>query len=716
MRRTLALMALCILPFAATAEETKPDFATLVADSVSVGDNRRLVATGHVEVLYGDIRLTAPRVAYDRENDTLSIDGPIRVTTENDTVILASAAELSPDLAEGILYSARMVMDRELQIAAADIQRMGGRYTVLNKTVASVCRICSESQEPLWQIRAERVIHDEERQRLFFTNARLELLGVPVFYLPRLSIPDPSLKRATGFLSPKIRTSDILGTGVKIPYFIAIGDHQDVTLTPYVSEETRTLEWRYRRAFRAGDIELNGAFSNDDLKQTSTRAFLFAEGTFDLPKDFTLEFDLKMVSDPDYLFDYDFSDDNRLENTISINRTRKDELIQGDLAYFEPLRDTATDSSNPARTGDVSYRRRFVPPVIGGIAGFTLSGRGAYRNSSQDTDGSDYDSYGDGMDVTRVSAGLDWRGDHVFSNGMVLAAIGAVDMDLYYVNDDIELEGTHTRITPAAALELRWPFAASTASGGTHVLEPLLQLAWSDQDDGNIPDEDSILLEFDEANLTALSRFPGEDAREAGLRASIGLGWTWTDPSGWSVGTTVGRILRAEDLGQFSQGSGLDGLTSDWMSVLQLSLPSNLLLWNRTLFDDSYDVTKTDLRVNWTPGRFALGTSYTWIAPDASVGRNDKVSEWELEASYQFHDYWTGRTDWRYDAVERNYYDAGVGLMFQNDCLTVDLSVSRRFSSSTTRRESTDFALLVQFAGFGSSSSGTAQARRCTRF
>lgn len=708
----LLVMLIC-LPTMAWAQAD--DVATLVADSVTVGDLKRLVAEGNVEVLYGARRLSAPRIVYDSETDRLTVDGPIRLTTGDDSILLASGAELSADLTDGLLKSARMVFDGQLQIAAAEIRRTAGRYTTFDRTVASQCRLCAESETPLWQIRAARVIHDEETRRLRFHHARLEMFGIPVFYTPRLSVPDPSVDRATGFLTPKLQVSDQLGTGLKVPYFITIGPHQDVKVTPYISEETRTLELRYRRAFRNGEIEVQGALSDDRLTEAGTRAFLFAEGAFDLPKDFRLTFDLKTVSDPDYLFDYDYSDENRLENTVSLNRTRRDQLIHGDLAYFEPLRETARSGKNPAATGGLSYRRRFVPPLLGGVAGLTLSTQGDFRASTDATDGDDYDDFGDGMDVGRVSAGLDWRGDHVFGNGLVLAGLGRLDLDYYDISDDTARAGTYLRTTPAIAAELRWPLVKGTPAGARHVLEPIVQLAWSAEDDSSIPDEDSLLLELDEANLTGLNRFPGQDAREAGLRGTLALGWTRHAPAGWSLGATFGRIWRAEDLGQFSVGSGLDGVQSDWLSVIELGLGEELTLWNRALTDD-LDITKTDLRLNWTPGRFAMDTTYTWIAADPSEGRDTEVSEWEFAASYRMRDYWTGRTGWRYDAVENDQIEAGVGLVFQNECLTVDLSLSRRFSTSTTDRESTDFGLTVELAGFGAKGNRAAQSRRCTRF
>jgi len=62
-------------------------------------------------------------------------------------------------------------------------------------------------------------------------------------------------------LIPELRNSDLLGLGIKLPYFITLGDHRDLTLTPYLSSETSTLEAQYRQAFLNGDLNIAGAYA-----------------------------------------------------------------------------------------------------------------------------------------------------------------------------------------------------------------------------------------------------------------------------------------------------------------------------------------------------------------------------------------------------------------------------------------------------------------------
>lgn len=704
MRRLVFLIWALLAPMALWAQDTP---ATLIADRVAIEGDNRLVAEGRVEVLFDGYRMTAARITYDAASDRLLIDGPMRIVTADGTLLSADSAQLSPDLSNGLLTSARLVLDQQLQLAAAEILRVDGRYSVLDKTVASSCSVCLGTPVPLWQIRASRVIHDQQERQLYFDNARLEVAGVPIFYIPRLRLPDPTLKRAAGFLTPSVRVTDALGVGLKMPYFIPIGRSADITLTPYFSNaRTSTLELRYRQAFRRGEIELNGAVSRDDLVTDKIRSYLFADGAFDLAHDFKLSFGIQSVGDPAYLSDYGYSDTDRLTSTLGVTRTRRDEYIRGELIYYNTLRDTESNQTIPSTVADTFWQRRFSPAGIGGVATLEAEAFAFNRRSGQDVVG---------RDLSRASARANWRGDWTMANGLRFSAQGELALDYYNVGDDSTIPQNTFRATPFVAADLRWPMSRSRPSGATEVLEPVLQMVWSNEDSGTVPNEDSLSVAFDEGNLFSLSRFPGHDAYEQGLRANIGLSWTRFDPSGWSLGVTAGRILRAGDLSQFSGASGLDGTTSDWLLAVQLATTENLTLTNRAIFDDNLEFTLNELRADWSTQAVDLSSSFVWQQADLTDNRPEDSSEWVMDAAYRFRPNWKGKAGWRYDFITERAARAKVGLEYRNECVAVDLSLSRSFTSSASVRPTTDFGLTISLNGFGNGADASAYRRSCTR-
>ena len=696
------LVLLVAVAFVIPAGQVKAqDAASLVAERVRIEGDAVLVAEGAVEIFYKGRRLKASRVTYDRRADRLLIEGPIVLTDGADIIVLASQADLSADLSEGILQSARVVLNQQLQLAATQMMRVGGRYTQLDNAVASSCQVCADRPVPLWEIRARRIVHDQLERQIYFDHAQMRLAGIPVFYLPRLRMPDPSLKRATGFLMPSLRTTSGLGTGLKLPYFVRIGDSADLTLTPYLSTKNgRTVELRYRQAFATGTIQLDGALSWDDLL-AGRRGYAKLTGDFLLPGAFNLTFLAQEVTDPAYFLDYGIADDDILESRIEVNRTRRNEYISARVLRFDTLRSGEDGDTIPSRMVDFTFQRRFGLGPFGGMGGLKFQTHSHARTSQSPLDGPDPDTIPDGRDMSRVSVMADWRKSWMLPMGIEGTVAGEIAADAYRVDQDAVFAGQTTRLSGAVAAELRWPLAKTGRDGAMQLIEPVVQLVWSPRDDSLIPNEDSSLVEFDEGNLFSLDRFAGSDATEGGRRVNAGVTWTRYSPGGWTLGVTVGRVWRDADLGQFGPASGLDGVTSDWLGAVQMTTSDGLLVTGRVLFDDDFAASKGELRLDVKRPKYALSSSYLWTVADLGENRPDPISELTLDAQYKVAPNWTGKLSSRYDFIADRSSIAGLGLVFRNECLLVDLSLSRRFTSSTNVKPATSFGLSVDLLGFG---------------
>ncbi|MDD8023700.1 MAG: LPS assembly protein LptD [Paracoccaceae bacterium] len=691
--------------------------ATLLADRIILSGSNQLIAEGAVEIYYRSNRLSAARLIYDRNTDQLTLEGPIRLVEPGQTgnIILADQAQLSRDLQNGILTGARMVMARELQLAAAQIRRQNGRYTTLTQVVASSCQICITDETPLWEIRARKITHDAEARQLMFEGAQFRAMGVPLIYWPHLRMPDPTVERMTGFLRPTLRTTSSLGTGIKLPYFIALNKSADLTLEPYISSSyTYTLGGRYRQAFNAGTLTVEGAYSRDSVLTEQPRSYLFADGSFDLPLDFTLGVQVRMVSDPSYLLNYDITEDDRLWSGLTLERVRDDELIWLRAGNTHSIRDGESNATEPMLAGDLSWLKVFHPAGLGGEATLEWQLSTLRRASTLTVDGADDDAVPDGRDRVRASMVADWRRNWLLGGGILATTQAELAADLVQVSQDPAYPDALLRTLPSVGVELRWPWV-KTSGRAAHVIEPVAQLIWSGKTPGDLPNEDSWLTEFDEGNLFSMSRFPGGDARERGLRANLGLSWTRHDASGWSLGVTAGRVIHADDLGQFTTGSGLAGERSDWLLATHLSTGSGLILSNRALFDDKFDFSREELRLAYAGAEYQIAAGYLWMETNPAEGRLVPTSELLLSTGWGWGTGWTGSFETRYDFTADRAAKAKFGLQYANECVTVDLSLSRRFTSSSSVKPETGVGISVQLAGFGAGTATGAARRVCAR-
>ena len=704
-------------PAGYTADQAD-EAATLLADRIMISGRDTLVAEGSVEVWWKQNHLTARRVTYDKAADLLTIEGPLRLEQPGQTgsVVIAEQAQLSRDMQNGVLTGARMVMAREMQLAATRIERHDGVTTTLDNVVASSCQVCASDPTPLWEIRARRIIHDTLTRQMHFEGAQFRFMGLPLMWLPSLRLPDPTVERMSGVLRPEFRTTTSLGPGVKIPYFFALGSSADLTLTPYISSDwTRTMGVRYRQALLSGSYTMEGALTNDSIREGDTRGYLFANGTFAMPDDFTLGVQLRLTSDGGYLTDYDITDDDRLWSGITLEKVQRQELIWMRLGNTHSIREGESNSTQPMASGDFTWTRVFRPDRIGGEMSVDWGIHMHRRASTLDYDTAvDPDLVSDGRDVLRTSLEADWRRQWLLPGGILAATLGNLAADVISVQQDADWHATTFRALPTIGAEIRWPWIA-TSGRAAHVIEPIAQVFLSPNTIKRVPNEDSLLTEFDEGNLFSISRFPGADAREQGLRANLGVSWTRMDASGWSLGMTAGRVIRAKDLQQFPEGSGLSGKQSDWLLGTTLTAANGFTVANRALFDDRFGFSREELRVGYLDDDYQVALGYLWMRADETEDRPEPTSELLLEAGWNWTQGWRSLINTRYDFTNERAARAAIGLEYVNECMSVDLSLSRRFTSSSSVIPETSVGISVQLAGFGGGATAGASQQVCRR-
>ncbi|MEM6890738.1 MAG: LPS assembly protein LptD [Pseudomonadota bacterium] len=706
MQRLLCLLVFLLWPFATVAQETEGEQepALLIADEIIITSDRNLLARGNVEAFQGALRLKANAIRYNRETGALSIEGPIYIQDAEGVTILADAGELDSNLRSGLLLGARMVLDERLQLSAVQVQRVNDRYSQLYRTVATSCQVCEDGRPPLWQIRARRVVHDRETRQLYFDDAQFRIRSVPVFYLPRLRLPDPTVDRQTGFLPPSIVNTSEFGTGIQVPYFVTLGDSRDITLSPYISPRTTTLNLRYRQAFRKGRIEFEGALSRDEERRDATRAYLFGSGGFSLPNDFSLGFGLEIVSDESYLQDYDITNADRLTSFVGVARTDREEYISAALINYESLRNFEENDLLPTIVGDGVYRARYFPAVVGGEVSLLANAHAHYRTSDLDVLG---------RDLNRFNVETDWFRTWTLTGVRTEASVGAA-ADFFDIAQDSTVPDTQSQLSPRASLTMRYPLSKQADDGASLVLEPLFQLGWVGGERLDNPNEESTSVEFDAGNLLSLSRFPAPDRRERGFVAAYGVNWTRYAASGWEAGATFGQLVRDEADFDFSENSGLAGTSSDFLLAGQFDTGAGFTLSARTLFSEDLDFTKAEFRGSYRRNRLGLSGTYLWLTEE--IGEEltpTQISELALAGTYNVNRNWFANFDWRYDLEFDRASEIGAGLSYTNECVTTTFGFDRTFSTSSSLEPSTTFSVTIGVRGFSARSGTETYSRSC---
>ena len=144
--------------------------------------------------------------------------------------------------------------------------------TTFNKSNFTICNYRENDKCPPWTVQSEKMLHDNKKKTIYYKNALIKIYDIPIFFSPRLSHPDPSVKRRSGFLVPSFQDSKNLGEGLSIPYFWAIGKDKDLTLTNklYVSEHPLFLG-EYRQAFERSNLIFDFGYTQGYKNNTASK-------------------------------------------------------------------------------------------------------------------------------------------------------------------------------------------------------------------------------------------------------------------------------------------------------------------------------------------------------------------------------------------------------------------------------------------------------------
>lgn len=605
------------------------------ADEVEYDEQLGLtVAKGHVEISQGSEVLLADTVSYNQRTGTITASGHVSLVQPTGEVVFSDFIELRDSMNTGFAQNVRMLLADRSRLAANAARRLGNR-TELTRGVYSPCDLCKEnpSAPPLWQFKAREISHDRELKILEFRDAALELDGWPVFYTPYISAPDPTVKRASGFLTPSLGNSSTNGFHFALPYFWAIDGDKDLTLVPrFMTSGGELLASEYRQRFGNGaldaiaSINYSNAQSATDINSTDRlRGHINATGVWDLNETYRTGFDLQRVSDQTYLLRYGFG--NPLLNAM-ISRA----YLQG----FEPraMTDVFAYAFQPLLSGLSSTTQPIVLPVANRTwisEPDQLGGRwflnGNLLNIVRQT----------GTQTRRVSLGSRW--EKIFRDGIggQYTFSASLRGDAYSVNNlsrlsNPDLPSAYFLVNGAAAAEpidrsfvagrafpqlgLTWSYPlAHRSPERTALVEPIVGV-YAGPAGGNqrrIPNEDSLAFELHDTDLFKPDRLAGYDVLDTGQRVDYGLRLGLYDKEGGDYRLLVGQSYRAQPNPFLPPGSGAEQRLSDIVGRVVASPISYLDLIYRFRLDKSNLHSRTqEVGMSVGPQNLRVGANYLY--------------------------------------------------------------------------------------------------------
>jgi LPS-assembly protein len=218
----------------------------------------RMVATGNVSLVYGDMSLFADRVELNPESGIGTALGHVRLLTSADEVE-AERLDFELTAERGVLYNGTGVVARSYIVAGERIERSGPRTLLVHNGRLTTCT----GPVPDWEFRT-REAHIGLGEYVTLKDPSFWIRGVPVFYVPYAILPLKE-KRTTGLLPAHIGSSHHNGAVVGTEFFWDITDWMDTTLgLEYLSRKGWRPEGEFRYAIDPqSDGQIQGSFIHE---------------------------------------------------------------------------------------------------------------------------------------------------------------------------------------------------------------------------------------------------------------------------------------------------------------------------------------------------------------------------------------------------------------------------------------------------------------------
>ena len=695
----LPLAAFCLgTAMPAWAQDAKP--MLLQADQlVYDSDGQSVSAVGHVEIVDDTRILNADNVTYDQKNDKVTASGHVSVTDAKGNVAFADHVVLTDRMRNGALAGFGALIGKNGRLAAASAQRVEDRLVIAQRAVYTPCKICAQKGQrtPLWQVKSEKVVLDQVKHRVHFTDATIDLFGVPVLYTPYLVEPDPTVKYASGLLAPDVGNSTKIGNFIRLPVYLALSDTNDMTVVPEITTQGgEMLEAEYRERWNNSGMWLQGSGTYNPAGGLGGKPgsqdydHLFGAGRFALDDTWRTGFDAALTNNAAYMRLYDISSLDRLVNDLFVDDSYGRSRLALTSYYFQGLRSTDSARRIPYVSPLLEYSYIPLQNFLGGQFRVDLNGIALIRGS--------------GRDQQRLTSEMNWRKPEVMAGGQLWTFVLDGREDAYNIQSPATVFGSGTsnqigRGTGYAELDWRWPFVANGSPGHSYLLEPIAQVIGQPyaSHPASLRDEDSSDFEFDENNLFSVNQTPGYDLLESGPRSNVGLQALTYFPTG-QASAVIGQTFRLKSDPIFSTDSGQRGTASDVVGEVSVKFP-HLDLTDRIDLDrDSGTLRRHEVYVTGSYGRSSLQITYLPLPAQSLTLGLPSREQVNAQADVNFYENWEV-----FGAIERDLQagqmlDTEYGIGYEDECLAISVAYRRKYTFDTVLGVPPSTSLVLHFS------------------
>ncbi len=554
--------------------------------------------------------------------------------------------------------------------------------TIVNKGVFTSCKFNEKEKCPPWEMRAEEIKHDKKKKIIEYKNAYLRIYDKPVLYFPFFFHPDPTVKRQSGFLMPKINNSTFLGSSLQIPYYKVISNSEDVTVSPRIFFNDKfLLQSEYRQVFKKSDLILDHSIKLDN-ENSVTHLF----GNF-LTKNNNNKFEVNFetVSNRNYFKKYDIYSnlvDNHtiLNSYIDFEESDENSSFRSSFEVFEDLTLISSDSYEfvyPA----FNYTSKLNTNLNGNL-NLNVSGHQKKYQTNR------YD----GVVVNNL----------LYDSNKKISKSGFVDNFSLVIknvntkgdNSSVFKEDYDNKLLSGIVLNREYPLK-KVNNDKLSYFTPKISARISPTETKNIRNNDKRV---DFISLFNTDRLNESTVLEGGESLTLGADYKLSNENGEIFSLSGGQVFRLNEEKDLPKTSTLGNKRSDIIGNLKF-IPSEAFNLN---YSFSIDNDLKDLNYNYAETNFFVNnfmTSFKYLSDGNSINNRSYLSN-TTKYSFDNNNSFEFTTNKNLESNLTEYYD--LVYEYRNDCLKASVEYRKTYYDDVDLDPDENIFFSIAIIPFGS--------------
>ncbi len=640
------------------------------ADKLFTTDNKNKInAQGNISIKTNEFISKSDATSYDKENDEIKASGNVLIKDKLNNFYFFEDIITDQNFNNAIGSPAKIRMNDGVRIVGKSFSRKESKINQINDASYTPCLENNYAIKncPGWKLNAKKVIHDSERQSVYYEGATLSIFNVPILYSPFFSHPDPTVKKRSGVLMPSFNSDRALGTSVSIPIFYNISSNKDLTVIPtFQTKADDYYSANYRHLTKNHLLNIETSISNNDSK-TGTKNHFFLYGDVKNPYG-KFDYKIETTNNDTYLRKNQINDYSILKSGLNFTKEMNNSYLDFSSYVYKHLNNSPEQKWEyiyPTINYDIYSYEDSIFKLKWQISNSFLNYRDIDKNYNQQAS-SEFISK-----EIKILRSLGIRFENSVQNRFI------------YFNNSSD-NYSHLRIFPQVASKISYPLGRKNKNR-TEVLEPVIMPILAPFN--NYSNNQGI----SNSNIFSLNRETSLSQWESGPRINYGLNWLISYEN-LTINSTAGQSWKTikNEKSRIS-----DYFISNSFDFKTLGYIKNDITLDR---DDLY-LKDNNINTSIKIGKIKFGFDY-----DYESENKQKTSEQiSIGTKIDILKNTTFITSARKDLMSDESIGNAFGLHYENDCIALNFDYFHDFTYVGDIKNNKGFSFTLTLKPFGTS-------------